>query len=224
MPSFQWSAQYMQNPTAQESAIVKKEWWQKWEKDDPPACSYLIMSLDSASEKGNRSDYSYLTTWGVFEQDNADGLPENHIILLNAIRDRWEFPTLKRRVYEEYREWQPDWFVVEKKSSGTPLYQEMRASGVPVQEFTPHRGTGDKFARLNSVSDIFSSGFVWYPHGRRWAEDLVEEVCGFPNMEYDDGVDSTVMALMKFRSGGFIRLPSDYDDDHDFMPRRAHYY
>lgn len=224
MPPFQWNAQYMQQPTSKESSIVKREWWQVWEKDDPPDCEYVIMSLDAAAEKNNRADFTALTTWGVFSVTGEDGYPVNNIILLNAIKERWEFPTLKRRAYEEYKEWQPDWFVIERKSAGTQLYQELHAGGVPVQDFTPHRGTGDKIARLNSVSDIFASGMVWYPAGRRWAEEVVDEVCGFPAVPNDDLVDSTVMALLRFRTGGFIRLPTDRWDDLDFTPRRAAYY
>jgi len=224
MPPFQWNAQYMQHPTAAEASIIKKEWWQPWEQDDPPSCDYIIMSLDAAAEKNNRADFTALTTWGVFTMDGPDGYPQSHVILLNALKERWEFPTLKQRAYEEYEEWQPDWFVVEKKSAGTALYQEMRAAGIPVQEFTPHRGSGDKTARLNSVADIFASGLVWYPAGRRWAEEVVDEVCGFPAMPNDDLVDSTVYALMRFRTGGFIRLPGDRWNNDDFMPRRAAYY
>ena len=80
--------------------------------------------------------------------------------------------------------------------------------GLIVQEYTPHRGSGDKTARLNSVADIVQSGLVWVPQ-TRWAEEVVEEIAGFPFMRNDDLVDSTVMALMRFRQGGFIRLPSD---------------
>jgi predicted phage terminase large subunit-like protein len=224
MPPFQWSAQYMQKPTSGEASIVRRDWWQKWEEADPPACNYIIMSMDTASETKTRSDYTSISTWGVFQRDGADGYPESHIILLNAIKERFEFPALKRRALEEYKLWEPDWFLVEKKSSGVQLYQELRAIGVPIQEYTPHKGTGDKVARLNSVTDIISSGLVWYPVGRRWAEDLVDEVCGFPAMQHDDQVDSTIMALLRFRNGGFIRLPSDYYDDRDFVPRRAAYY
>jgi len=224
MPPFQWNAQYMQDPTNAEAAIIKRDWWQKWEGDAPPACEYVIMSLDAAAEKNNRADFTSITTWGVFYRENEEGEDVASIILLNAIKARMEFPELKQRAYEEYREWKPDWFVVEKKSSGTPLFQEMRAAGIPVQEFTPHRGTGDKTARLNSVSDIFASGMVWYPAGRRWAEEVVDEVCGFPAMPNDDHVDTTIMSLMKFRTGGFIHLPTDRYDDEPFAPRRAAYY
>ena len=147
-----------------------------------------------------------------------------HIILLNSIKKRVEFPELKHLVQEEYDEWEPDSFIVEKKSSGVALYQEMRRMGVPVQEFTPHRGSGDKLARLNSVADIVASGLVWVPQSR-WAEELVEEVAAFPFGSHDDLVDSTVMALMRFRQGGFIRLPTDEKDDVIyFKSRRGGYY
>ena len=96
--------------------------------------------------------------------------------------------------------------------------------GIPVQEYTPHRGSGDKLARLNSVSDIVASGLVWVPQ-TRWAEELVEEVAGFPFMSHDDLVDSMVMALMRFRQGGFIRLPSDEQDEpRPFKYRRGGFY
>jgi predicted phage terminase large subunit-like protein len=113
---------------------------------------------------------------------------------------------------------------VEKKSAGTALYQELRRTGMPVQEYTPHRGSGDKLARLNSVADIIRSGLVWVPE-TRWAEEVVEEIAGFPFMSHDDLVDSTVMALMRFRQGGFIRLPNDEPEEIGlFKSKKRAYY
>jgi predicted phage terminase large subunit-like protein len=205
MPVFQWNSQYQQQPTAEEGAIIKREWWKIWEAERPPQCNYLIMTLDAAAEKTTRSDFTAITTWGVFFHEPSNS---NQIILLNSVKDRVEFPELKQMAQEEYDYWKPDSFVVEKKSSGTPLYQELRRTGMIIQEYTPHRGTGDKFARLNSVADIIKSGLVWVPQ-TRWAEELVEEVAGFPFMSHDDLVDCTTMALMRFRQGGFIRLATD---------------
>jgi predicted phage terminase large subunit-like protein len=218
MPAFQWNAQYMQSPTSEEAAIIKREDWIAWTKEDPPDCDYVIMTLDAAAEKHNRADYTALTTWGVFSDDKlTDGA--SHIILLNVINVRVEFPELKALAVREWKEWEPDAFIVEKKSAGTQLYQELRRIGIPVQEFTPGRNTGDKIARLNAVSDIFRSKMVWYPEGRRWAEDLIEQCVAFPYGTNDDMVDCTSMALSRFRNGGFLRLPTDYKDQ-DFMPRR----
>jgi predicted phage terminase large subunit-like protein len=220
MPQFQWNAQYQQNPTSEEAAIVKREWWQAWLKDEPPECEYIIMTLDAAAETHNRADFTGITTWGVFFNEEVDA---HNVILLNSVKDRFEFPELKRKALQEYGLWEPDSFIVEKKSAGTALYQELRRMGMPVQEYTPHRGSGDKLARLNSVTDIVASGLCWVPR-TRWAEELVDEVAAFPFGSHDDLVDCTTMALMRFRQGGFIRLPSDEVDDPLPFRRREAYY
>ena len=210
-----WQAQYMQNPTAQEGALIKREWWQIWDKESPPQCEFIIMSLDAAQEANNRADYNALTTWGVFENEETG---TSNIILLNSIKKRLEFPELKAMVLEEYKEWEPDAFIVEKKSNGSALYQELRRMGVPVSEFTPGKGQ-DKIARVNAVSDLFSSGIVWAPD-KRWAKDVIEECNDFPSGANDDLVDSTTQALLRFRNGGFLRLPTDEPDDEIFFRRK----
>jgi len=210
-----WQAQYMQNPTAEEGALIKREWWQIWDNERPPSCEFVIMSLDAAQEANNRADYNALTTWGVFFNEETNNY---NIILLNAIKKRMEFPELKKMVFEEYKEWEPDAFIVEKKSNGAALYQELRRMGVPVSEFTPGKGQ-DKISRVNAVSDLFSSGIVWAPD-KRWAKDVIEECNDFPSGANDDLVDSTTQALLRFRQGGFIRLPSDEPDEEKYYRRK----
>jgi len=223
LPNSKWMAQYQQQPTSETSAIVKRDWWQVWEEEDPPNCDYILMAWDTAFEKTSRADYSALTTWGVFYRANDAGVEQANIILLNAYRERMEFPTLKRVAIEQYQDWEPDSIIIEKKASGAPLIYEMRAMGIPVQEFTPSRGN-DKITRLNSVSDLFASGIVWAPN-RSWAEEVIDEVASFPAGEHDDYVDSVSLALMRFRKGGFIRLPSDEADEiRYFKQRRGGYY
>jgi predicted phage terminase large subunit-like protein len=223
LPNGKWMAQYMQQPTSDVSAIIKREWWKIWPDDDPPFCEFLIQSWDTAFLKTERSDYSACTTWGVFYQPDDTGINQANIILLNSFKKRMEFPELKKKAYEEYKEWDPDALIIEAKASGTPLLFELRAMGIPVQDYTPSRGN-DKIARLNSVADIFASGHVWVPN-THWAEELVEEVASFPSGEHDDLVDSTSQALMRFRRGGFIRLASDEQEEvREFRRRRTAYY
>lgn len=211
LPNSKWMAQYQQQPTSDVNAIIKREWWQIWEEDDPPYCEFLIQSWDTAFLKTQRSDYSACTTWGVFYKDDDNGVKQANIILLNAFKQRMEFPELKQRAYEEWREWEPDALIVEAKAAGSPLIFELRAMGIPVQEFTPSKGN-DKIARLNAVADIFASGRVWIPN-THWAEELVEEVASFPSGEHDDLVDSLSQAMLRFRKGGFLRLPTDEEDE-----------
>lgn len=215
-----WQAQYMQNPVSEEGALIKREWWQIWEKDDPPPCEFTIMSLDAAQESNNRADYNALTTWGVFFNEETNNYA---IILLNSIKRRMEYPDLKAMVLEEYKEWEPDVFIVEKKSNGSALYQEFRRMGVPVGEFTPGKGQ-DKIARVNAISALFQGGIVFAPD-RRWAREVIEECNDFPSGTNDDLVDSTTLALMRFRQGGFIRLPSDEPEEQRyFRSKKAAYY
>lgn len=208
LPNGKWQAQYQQNPVGNESAIIKRDWWQWWEEDNPPECEYILQAWDTAFEKNNRADYSAGTTWGVFTHHKDN---QKYLILLNTYKKRVEFPDLKRDVLREYNEYEPDTLIVEKKASGAPLIYDLRAMGIPVSEYTPSKGQ-DKFARLNSVSDIIASGKVWVPR-TRWAEELVDEIASFPSGEHDDLVDSTTLALMRFRQGGFLRLPSDEPED-----------
>lgn len=224
-----WQAQYMQNPVAEEGAIVKRDWWKVWDKPEPPPCEYIIGSLDAAAETKTNNDFTSLTIWGVFMlDDTTTGERRANIILLESIRRRMEFPELKDLAYKTVREWKMDSFIVEKKSNGVPLYQEMRRAGIPVQEFTPTRKTGDKTARLNAVADIVRSGIVWYPKGKQWAQQLVDEIASFPNYGHDDGVDTFTMALERFRKGGFISLHSDDDypeyGEPEYRIRKRRYY
>jgi predicted phage terminase large subunit-like protein len=224
LPNSKWMAQYMQQPTSDVSAIIKREWWNVWPEDYPPPCEFTIQSWDTAFLKTERSDFSACTTWGVFYQDDDTGRSQANIILLNAFKKRMEFPELKQRAYAEWKEWQPDSLIIEAKASGSPLLFELRAMGIPVQEFTPSKGN-DKIARLNAVADMFASGRVWVPN-THWAEELIDEVASFPSGEHDDLVDSTSQALLRFRKGGFLRLPTDEEDEvQEFRSRRhAGYY
>ena len=215
-----WNAQYMQQPTAENSAIVSRKMWRIWPGEDPPRCDYVIQSWDTAFEVKNNSDYSACTTWGVFYNEEEHDAPQ--LILLDAFKERMTFPDLKATALKHYKEWEPDAFIVEKKAAGAPLIQELRATGIPVQEFSPSRGN-DKLVRLNAVADLFSSGKVWAPD-TRWAREVIEEMAAFPVGEHDDFVDTTTQALLRFRQGGFITLDSDEKDDRIYTRRRAAYY
>ena len=220
LPLSKWQAQYQQDPTSEEGALVKREWWKEWENERPPQCQFVIQSWDTAFTKSERADYSACTTWGVFYKDENEFDP--HIILLDALKERLEFPQLKERAMQMYREWEPDACIVEAKASGAPLVFELRRMGIPVQEYTPTRGN-DKISRVNAVSDLFASGKVWAPR-KRWAEEVIEELAAFPNSDHDDLVDSTTQALIRFRKGGFVNLPTDEPDEPREFRRKVSYY
>ena len=221
LPVAKWEAQYQQNPTGNEGAIIKRDQWRIWEKDSMPQCDYIIQSWDTAFEKNNRADYSACTTWGIFEHPNERGEYKTNIILLDAFKQRMEFPELKKMALELYKQWEPDTLIIEKRAAGAPLIYELRKIGVPLSEYTPGKGN-DKISRVNSIADLFASGVVWCP-STRWADEVMEELAAFPNGDNDDLVDSTSQALMRFRQGGFIQIASDEEDEPIFR-RKYEYY
>ncbi len=208
LPVSNWNAQWMQNPTAEEGAIFKREWWKVWDNKNIPNLNYVIQSYDTAYSKKETADFSAITTWGVFTPVEGE---EFHLILLDAKKGRWDFPELKRQALDLYKFWDPDCVLIEAKASGLPLSQELRRTGIPVVNYSPggRRSGTDKIARANSVSPVFEAGFVWAPD-EDWAVDLVEEMAEFPYGEHDDLTDSAVQAVIRFRQGNFIQLPSDF--------------
>ena len=217
---WQWYAQYQQNPTAAEAAIIKRDWIRWWEKDDPPKIDFMVQAFDTALTTKERSDFSVCHTWGVFESEE-DGT--QNVILLNKVKVKYEFPELKAMAHEQYKIWEPDSVIVEAKASGQPLIDEMRRSGIFVQDFSPGKGQ-DKIARLNAVADMFASGHVWFPENA-WAAATVEEILAVPAGEHDDEVDTMTLAMMRIRKGGLLRLSSDHEDNEPrYAARRQAYY
>ena len=218
LPVGKWNAQWMQRPTSEEGAILKREWWTKWDKDYLPTCNYVIMSMDPAFLKKETADFSAITTWGVF-YPNEDSKP--NLILLDAIKERYEFPELRRVALEQYKYWNPDMVIVEQKASGTPLTHELRQMDIPVMTFTPSRGN-DKHVRVNSCAPLFEAGIIWAPD-RKFAEEVIEECASFPFGDHDDLVDSTTMAIMRFRQGGFLPHPEDYEIEKTEAKKKEYY-
>tara|TARA_R110001632_G_scaffold42759_1_gene108212 strand:- start:212 stop:1225 length:1014 start_codon:yes stop_codon:yes gene_type:complete len=219
IPPSKWNAQYQQNPTGEENAIIKREWWMRWTQKKIPNLEFVIQSYDTAFSKKETADYSAITTWGVFYPKEGE---TPALILLDSQKGRWDFPELKEKALDQYKYWDPDTVIVEAKASGLPLTHELRNMGIPVVNFTPSRGN-DKVTRVHSVSPLFEAGMVWAPEDP-FAEELIEEVAAFPNGEYDDLVDSMTQALMRYRQGNFVGLPTDDWGNEDESYKMPVYY
>ena len=219
LPVSKWEAQWMQKPTSEEGAILKREWWKLWEEERVPNMQFVIQSYDTAFSKKETADFSAITTWCVFYPDEGG---EPNLLLLDVRKGRWNFPELKNIAFEQYEYWEPDIVIIEAKASGMPLTHELRQTGIPVLNYSPNKGQ-DKVARVNAVSPILEAGMVWAPD-KRWAEELIEECAAFPFGDHDDLVDSTTQALLRYRQGGFIALESDELMDNDYKHPRKEYY
>jgi len=224
LPLPKWSAQWQQQPTSSDSAIIRKEWWKNWEKEKIPDLKYVLQAYDTAFSKKETADYSAITTWGVFTP--VEGEPDA-LILLDAKRGRWSFPELKEVAWEEHEYWEPDMVLIEAKASGQPLTDEFRARGIPAMTFSPgRRGKGgfDKNTRMHLVAPLFEAGRVWAPLEKTFAEEVVEEVTSFPSGDHDDFVDSMTLALMRFRQGGFVLLNGEEDGSEPLHRKKREYY
>jgi len=218
LPVGKWNAQWMQRPTSEEGAIIKREWWRNYTKDNIPALQHVIQSYDTAYLKKETADFSAITTWGIFYPNEDSGA---NLLLLDALKGRWEFPELRRRALQQYKYWQPETVIVEAKASGLPLLYELRQMDIPVVSFTPSKGN-DKHSRINAVAPLFESGMIWAPD-QKFAEEVIEECAAFPHGDHDDLVDTMTQAVMRFRQGGLIKHPEDYLDEKK-QPRRKVYY
>ena len=218
LPVAKWNAQWMQQPTSEEGAILKREWWSIYDGETIPQLHHVIQSYDTAFLKKETADYSAITTWGIFYPNEDSGAC---LILLDAIKGRYEFPELRRLALDQYKYWQPETVIIEAKASGLPLTYELRKMDIPVVNFTPSKGN-DKHARVNAVAPLFESGMVYAPQ-QKFAEEVIEECAAFPYGDHDDLVDSTTQAIMRFRQGGLIGHPEDYVDEKAEKPKRKYY-
>jgi predicted phage terminase large subunit-like protein len=218
LPTAKWNAQWMQNPTSEEGAILKREWWNKWQEDYMPTIYHVIQSYDTAFTKKETSDYSAITTWGVWYPNEDSGA---NLMLLDAVKGRYEFPELRRVALEQYKYWQPETVIIESKASGLPLTHELRKMDIPVTNFSPNRGN-DKHTRVNAVAPLFESGMIWAPD-EEFAHEVIEECASFPYGDHDDLVDSTTQAIMRFRQGGLIDHPEDYVEEIKEKKKRTYY-
>jgi predicted phage terminase large subunit-like protein len=218
LPGMKWNAQWMQNPTAEEGAIIKREWWERWENESLPNVDYIMQSYDTAFSRKETADFSAISTWGVFRNEET---ASDCIILLDCQKGRWDFPELKEIAMREYNYWETDMVLIEAKASGTPLTQELRRMGIPVVNYSPTRGH-DKTTRMHSVAPVFESGMVFAPK-RMFAEEMIEECASFPFGKNDDLCDTMTQAIMRFREGGFLSLSSDYEDEDRSVRQRIYY-
>jgi len=184
---YTFQSQYQQSPIPLEGGMIKRDWLRYYEPADlPDRFSFVLQSWDTANKSGELNDFSVCTTWGLYDQ---------RFYLLDVFRKRVNYPDLKRAVVEQWKRHNPTKVLIEEKSSGISLVQELRAEGVyRVEPYKPLPGS-DKLMRLGAQSIKFEQGSVYLPTRALWLQEYVSEITGFPGGKYDDQVDSTTQAL-----------------------------
>jgi predicted phage terminase large subunit-like protein len=202
-----FQAQYQQNPVSPEGGLIRPDWIKYFDPENIPTdIWYIVQSWDTAHKAGENNDYSVCSTWGV--SDTA-------LYLLDVFRKRLTFPQLKQAVIANFHKFNVARVLIEDKSSGIALIQELQLEGVYcVEAYRAEHGM-DKYMRLAAQSVKFESGRVYLPSHAQWLNEYVRELTGFPGTKFDDQVDSTSQALeflSRFTSlsGGISRYVGSY--------------
>jgi len=209
----------------EEGGIVKREMFKLWPDGKAfPKFEYIVQSYDCAYTEKTQNDPTACLTWGVFKP--LDG--PMSVLLIDAWQDRLQYPDLRPKVIEEYdvvfgegkERKRVDLILVEDKSAGISLIQDLQRAHLPVRAYNP--GNADKVQRLNIVSNIIARGRVWIPESsqrkgyvRDWAEGFVSQICSFPETTHDDMVDACTQALRFLRDSGWLEIDPPPDDDWD---------
>ncbi|HJU09416.1 MAG TPA: phage terminase large subunit, partial [Candidatus Binataceae bacterium] len=181
-----WAALYQQRPVAAEGAVFRREWIRTFSVE--PEYTRLVFSLDTAYKAGEGNDYSVILVWGE--------APTGYY-LLDAVRERLDFPALMSRTIAKASWWHPHAILVEDAASGQSLIQSLHAeTSLPLLPIKP---LGDKESRASAVSPLFESGRVFLPKSAPWLTDYIDELLSFPVSGHDDQVDATSQALMWLR-------------------------
>lgn len=219
------AGQLQQRPASREGNIIKKSWFQWWKDSQPPQIEFVVQSWDTAFSEKKTSAYSACTTWGVFYDQNYI----EHVILLSMWRGRVEYVELRemaKRLYFDYRDTgkvrEPrfkgrpiDLFLIEARASGDPLIKDLQLGGIKAIPVDP-TGRGNKIQRLNFITPLLEGQRVWLParppsYDRLlpFADEFLENVACYPNLESNDIVDTMSQALMKLKTGMFLLNPRD---------------
>lgn len=210
MTALGYSGQHQQRPNPAGGSVIRKEHWRPWPKDIPiPDFEHTLHSWDTAFTEDDikKNARSAMTGWAIFWNERRG---RYGIMLTRAFAKHLEYPALRKAAKTITLKDKPDTAIIEKKASGISLIQDMRKAGIPVASYTPDKS---KLARAYAVSAMFESGMVYYPEGKRWAQEVIDECASFPNGVYSDLVDTVTQALIRIRNMQYFNHPDDMDDE-----------
>jgi len=184
---FWWTAQYRGKPQPEGGGIIKTAWFKSYEDEDLPATfSRVVQIWDTAHKEKQRHDRSACLTIG--QANNP-----RRYYLLDLYVARLTFPDLNRAAEAQYDKWEPDRVVIEDKSSGISLIQQLRRdTKVPIRAV---KAIDDKVTRAHTVTGVMEAGQVLIPRHASWLADFLKEIGDFPTGAHDDIVDVLVHGL-----------------------------
>jgi predicted phage terminase large subunit-like protein len=188
---FWWSSQYRGSPQPEGGGIIKTAWFGSYEDEDlPKRFSRIIQMWDTSYKTGQRHDRNCCLTLAKVNK------PLRYYVL-DLFVERMEYPELRRMAEAQYWKWNPDRVLIEDKSSGISLIQQLRRdTQIPIRAIP---AVDDKVTRAHTVTGTLEAGQVLVPARAPWLADFLKEIGSFPNGAHDDIVDTLVHGLRFFK-------------------------
>lgn len=202
-----WEALFQGNPTEDQGAILKRDWFPLFD-ELPPGVLHLIQSWDTAFKTGDTNDWSVCHTYAVTVYG---------IHLINRFKERLDFVDLERAVIDQYTQFKPRMVYIEDKASGQSLGQVLaKKTKIPYVMVAVPNTAGGKVQRAYEATPWIESGRVHLPRWLPGLDDLFSELTAFPYGAHDDEVDAMVQAVLQVFGDGTPALESaSYLDDDD---------
>lgn len=198
MKTSEWASLYQQNPVPDDGEIFDINWFMRFKY--MPKREKCYISIDTAFKAKKHNDP---TAIGIWYQSGS-----NHY-LINNIKQRLEYPELKKKVKNLLKVWTPEGALIEDKASGQSLIQDLRKDKeikTPVIAIKVPSGF-DKLSRARACTDLIEGGKVYLPNEAVWLDDYESELKAFPNGLHDDQVDHTSQYLNWIKTK-IISIPS----------------
>ena len=183
MGSYAYAGQFQQIPAPSEGGLIKRAWFQYYR--ELPSCDYYVWSWDTAVETGQENDYSVGIRFGVTEH----GYYVTHLL-----REKMEYPELKKTVKQMFSAHEASEVLIEKKQSGQQLVQDFKRTTLPV---IPVKVGRDKVTRVNIASPTIEAGKLYLPEDEPWVADFINELIMFPNASKDDITDAVSQFIIR---------------------------
>ena len=186
-----FQAQYQQSPLKHSAGILNRDFLTFY-TNLPANFNYFIQSWDTAIKISENSDFSACTTWGILD---------NFYYLISCIEHRYEYPQLKKQVKSLAHQYHPAKILIEDKSSGQSLIQDLKQEGI--KNIIPCKPVLDKITRFATCLDLFEQGRVMLPSSGAQSHIIQKQLVEFPNVKHDDIVDSVSQFLNFIKNNSY---------------------
>jgi predicted phage terminase large subunit-like protein len=161
--------------------MVKPEWLGRYESSQLSVVSgqVITQSWDTAIKAGAHNDPSVCITFAQSEGQHY---------VVDVLRERLEYPQLRRKMIELAQKWNPQAVLVEDKASGQSLLQDLRQNtGLPLIACMPKL---DKLTRFAAITPQIEAGRLLLPERASWLAEFEQELFSFPDSPHNDQVDA----------------------------------